>query len=58
MNESSFAKLRYRLFWTGKPVNMDKIDNAYRAAVRIVKENMNDWKLHVEVLYHEKEGAA
>lgn len=53
--ERNFARLKFTLEWVGLPKNIDKIDFAYKAAVKVAEENLDGWEFSVSVMLLEKE---
>ncbi len=49
-----FAKMKYVLQWYGKPSNMERVDDVYRAAVKLAARYLNDWEFEIAVMYEEK----
>ena len=51
-----FMKRRYRLIWTGLPLDFYQIDTAINAVIRYGERYLDDWSMAIEFFKVERSG--
>jgi len=56
LEETTFMRMSYRFTWTGVPVHVEKIDDAWNEIGKKIRVTLSNWYYRVVLNYIETEG--